>query len=172
MVLANIYRHDSDAIYRYIFGHNCSNPIQSNWIKMKWNEGKLESSQRLESLDDSVEKLDTAGDGIHISAVLNIATIYLAKMDFHKECSKYFLSVFKEWQKNIRQHRTPVSIRRKWHCIGALKIIVKTLSQFRCMKQKLLTGILDISKCTWMYNWTSQKEPKWIVWQTKPSQAH
>ena len=72
MVLANIYRHDSDAIYRYIFGHNCSNPIQSNWIKMKWNEGKLESSQRLESLDDSVEKLDTAGDGIHISAVLNV----------------------------------------------------------------------------------------------------
>ena len=39
---------------------------------MKWNEGKLESSQRLESLDDSVEKLDTAGDGIHISAVLNV----------------------------------------------------------------------------------------------------
>ena len=81
MVLANIYRHDSDAIYRYIFGHNCSNPIQSNWIKMKWNEGKLESSQRLESLDDSVGKLDT-GDGFHISTAfsgcLSIALTYFA----------------------------------------------------------------------------------------------
>ena len=54
--------------------------LQSNRIKSDQNEMKLESSQRLESLDDSVEKLDTAVDGIHISAVLNVMLEYCSNI--------------------------------------------------------------------------------------------